>query len=399
MTKEVPTIATIKHEQLLQKVSTIIKHHKALTKAKGELFNVYDILNLRTNEVRTHSAFLAELLNPKGTHLMGTTFLNAFIDILPEAAFKNHLVIENTSVSVEYYIGAIDTKNKTGGRIDILLKDTKGYSISLENKIDASDQKDQVLRYYNYNTANNKVIYLSKFGEEPTKESKGKLEANKDFYVIGYQQEIIQWLETCQALAYDQPIVRESIKQYKILIQKLTNTLGNKQDKELETVIITHLEEASQIASKYQQVIKKIKNDFRDKVYEQLVVTFPNYEIKKPKEITKAYASIWFFEATCNTNKTWFAVESFSGQGNIKGMLYVGIYTENPNFKNQQIYNRLNKWWPHHQVLKFDGVALNLSDKKFLQTLSKSSNMEAIAQSVASQITDFVKEHKKVLLK
>jgi len=399
MTKEKTTISTTQHRQLLQKVKTIIAHHKELTKAKGELFNVYEILNLSTNEVRTHSAFLAELLNPNGTHLLGATFLQAFIDILPKDIFKNHLDLENTSVIVEYHIGTIDLKNKTGGRIDILLKDAKGNSISVENKIDAGDQKDQVLRYYNFNTEQNKVIYLSKYGDEPSNESKGKLVTNKDFYVIGYQQEIIQWLEICQALAYDQPIVRESIKQYKILIQKITHTLGNQQDKELKAVITQHLEEASQVASKFEQVIRKIKNDFRVKVYELLVSVFPNYTLKRPKDINKIYASIWFDEPTCNKNATWFAVESFSGYGNKNGILYVGIYSDNPNFKSEEAFNRLSKWWRHYQVLTYNDEELNLSDITLLNTLSDSSNMEAIAKSVAEQIIEFVKEHEKFLIK
>ncbi|WP_052752858.1 PDDEXK-like family protein [Kordia zhangzhouensis] len=398
MTKKETTIPTTQHKQLLQKVKTIIAHHRELTKAKGELFNIYDILSLTTNEVRTHSAFLAELLNPNGTHLLGTTFLQAFIDILPKDIFENYLDVENTTVIVEYHIGTIDTKNKTGGRIDILLKDAKGNSISIENKIDAGDQKNQVIRYYNYNTQKNKVIYLSKYGDEPNKESKGKLIMNKDFYVIGYQQEIIQWLETCQALAYDQPIVRESIKQYKILIQKITHTLGNQQDKELKVAIVEHLEEASQIATTYQQVIRKIKNDFRVKVYELLVPKFPNYSLKRPKDINQTYASIWFNEPTCAKNATWFAVESFSGYGNKNGILYVGIYSDNPNFKREETFNRLNKWWLHYKALTYNDEELNLSDLALLKTLSNRSNMEAIANSVVEQIIEFVKAHEKYLL-
>ena len=35
---------------------------------RGELFNVFEVLNLQYNETRTHSAFLAALLNPKEKH-------------------------------------------------------------------------------------------------------------------------------------------------------------------------------------------------------------------------------------------------------------------------------------------------------------------------------------------
>ena len=53
---------------------------------RGELFNIFDVLNLRTSEVRTHSAFLAELLNPNGNHGLGDRFLRVFISTIPELA-------------------------------------------------------------------------------------------------------------------------------------------------------------------------------------------------------------------------------------------------------------------------------------------------------------------------
>lgn len=391
--------AITKHTALIGKVKTIVAHHEQLTKAKGELFNIYSILNLKTKEVRTHSAFLAELLNPDGTHLLGNVFLKAFIALLTKDVFEKHLDLESTRVIVEYFIGAINDKNKTGGRIDILLTDGNGRTISIENKIDADDQKHQVERYYNYNKSNNRVIYLSKHGDEPSKDSSGKLSAESDYYIISYQKEIIQWLETCQAIAYDQPILRESIKQYKILIQKITHTLGNQEDKELKKVVIINLEEASQIASKYHQVIRQIRNDFRKKVFEFLELELKEYSIKRPKEITKPYASIWFYDAISNAKKTWFAVESFSGLGNLGGVLYVGIFNQNGDFILDKHYDRLNKWWPHHQVLRYDAAAINLSDTSFLQKISELTVLEAVAKDVANQIIAFINEHKHLLEK
>lgn len=44
-------------------------------------FNVFEILKLQSNENRTHSAFIAELLNPHGSHLIGTTFLKLFLEV------------------------------------------------------------------------------------------------------------------------------------------------------------------------------------------------------------------------------------------------------------------------------------------------------------------------------
>ena len=115
----------------------------------------------------------------------------------------------------------------------------------------------------------------------------------------------------CQTIASDQPILRESIKQYKILIQKITHTLGNQQNNELKTVVLNNLEEASLIASKYNQVVKKIKEDFRNKVVELLKIEITEYSISKPKEVTKQYASIWFDNAVSTAKKNMVCSREF----------------------------------------------------------------------------------------
>ncbi|HEY9543015.1 PD-(D/E)XK nuclease family protein [Prevotella sp.] len=46
---------------------------------RGETFNMFSILKMESNETATHSAFLAELLNPHGSHGCGSAFLSAFL--------------------------------------------------------------------------------------------------------------------------------------------------------------------------------------------------------------------------------------------------------------------------------------------------------------------------------
>ncbi len=67
-------------KQLLKQVDTITKHHKEMMFLKGEHFNIFSILGMESAENKTHSAFIGELLNPKGSHFMGTIFLELFID-------------------------------------------------------------------------------------------------------------------------------------------------------------------------------------------------------------------------------------------------------------------------------------------------------------------------------
>lgn len=386
-----------KQQTMLNRVKTIVAHQKQITKIKGESFNIYNILNLKTNEVRTHSAFIAELMNPQGSHQMGSVFLEAFLNGMPSENYKNHLDIENTQVFIEYYIGLIDKKTKTGGRIDIFLKDSNGNTISIENKIDAGDQEQQVERYCNYNKANNRVIYLSKDGKEPDNISKGELQNDVDYQLISYNTEIINWLQTCQSVACDQPLLRESIKQYRILIQQITRTLENKEDLQLTEIVKENLEEASLIASKYEQVVRKLKMSFRDRVLEILIQKMTGFNITN-QTIDKKHSNIWFHnEDLQRFPKVWFGAESFSGNGFKDGLLFIGIFDKNNSLQNRQEFIPINKQWLHHQPLLYGNQEINLSDNILLNEISNKENLEKAAQIVAEQIEDFIEEHRFLL--
>ena len=134
-------------KQMLYDVGVVYHKAKALQEkqhANGELFNVFNVIGLRTEEVRLHSAFVAELLNPNGSHGMGSAFLQEFLGIV---GLEADYVISANEVIVERSIGT--TTTTTGGRIDIILEDGN-HALIIENKIYAGDQFHQLLRYYNY---------------------------------------------------------------------------------------------------------------------------------------------------------------------------------------------------------------------------------------------------------
>ncbi|ANH60860.1 PDDEXK-like family protein [Dokdonia donghaensis] len=384
-----------KYKDILDKTKSIVKHSNEVNRAKGELFNIYNILNLKTNEVRTHSSFIAELLNPEGTHLMGNIFLNAFLDQLPEKC-KGHIDPLTTRVKVEHTIGLIDLLLKVGGRIDILLIDSKRNSICIENKIDATDQSQQIERYCNYNKGKNIVVYLSKYGDDPDVSSSGELIAGADYHTIGYHNEIITWLGQCQRLAYDQPILRESIKQYRILIQQITHQLGNKEDQELKALVVGNLQEAAVLSRKYHQVAKQIKTDFRNNVFKLLTASINGFILTK-QDVNKKHSNIWLHNDICNTNKLWFAIESFSGKGHLDGALFVGIFDKNGRVPNRTEFDKVSKQWIHHQPLVYNDSVINVSSPAMLQVLSAPElNMQA-AEDVVKQILGFIDNYSSII--
>ena len=67
--------------KLLKSVGEIrseIKVYRSKRRESGDMFNIFEILKAEHYEVTTHSAILAELLNPKGAHGCNDLFLKSF---------------------------------------------------------------------------------------------------------------------------------------------------------------------------------------------------------------------------------------------------------------------------------------------------------------------------------
>ena len=217
-------------QNFLIQISAIIKQYEKIAELTGENFNVFKILELTTNEVRTHSSFIAELLNPKGSHGKKELFLNLFIQQLQIPDF----ISEDATVEVEKHTGYISSDFTEGGNIDIIATDKTNRSIIVENKIYAGDQETQLLRYFNYGLKNCKsfvLFYLTLDGKDATEGSKSGLEDDK-YKLISYSVEILNWLERCKEKAVDHPILRETINQYIFLIRYLTGQTTNNAMKE-----------------------------------------------------------------------------------------------------------------------------------------------------------------------
>jgi len=203
---------------LIEKVSEISNKYQHLAEVSGDNFNVFSVINVTTDEVRLHSRFIAELLNPKGSHGQGAVFLQIFID-----KFSIKLDTASVRVRVEEHIG---TKTETnGGYLDIYVFDNRGANFIIENKIYAPDQDNQLLRYYNFKKDN--ILYLTLFGDAPSKNSYGSLKIDVDFKLISYHDDIKDWLAECRKEAVELPLLREGISHYINLIETITGQSSN----------------------------------------------------------------------------------------------------------------------------------------------------------------------------
>ena len=159
-------------ENILEQIRKLKDQYEKRAAITGEDFNVFEILGVERREVR-HSAMLANLLNPKGSHRQGAVFLEHFLNLEP-------LRLADSSGYGKLYDFQVITEaatNANDGRIDISLKN-EGYAcIIIENKIDAEDGDGQLNKYYwdarkeDFSPELIKLIYLTLCGEPPSKKS------------------------------------------------------------------------------------------------------------------------------------------------------------------------------------------------------------------------------------
>lgn len=219
-------------QNLLSQIALVNKKNNEILEATGGRFNMFGICGVNHYE-NTHSAILAELLNPKGSHSLKSQFLTAFLETIGKEFTLPDFEATNATVYTEYF-----TDN---GRIDILIKDLKGNALIIENKIYAGDQYEQLKRYNAFAKKNFKsyqIYYLTLYGTEASAQS-----AEEVVYdTISYAETIIQWLDKCIALAVRLPLVRETLIQYSNHLKQLTNQDMNSKNQEEIVGILANIE-------------------------------------------------------------------------------------------------------------------------------------------------------------
>lgn len=193
---------------------------------------IFDMIGNGEKET-VHSAMIGFLINPNA-HEAGAYCLEKLLEKLAAdklaadklAAFNQEAV---SKVVLEYDLGpVVINEHPTGGRIDVYLEDASGCVLVIENKIYASDQKCQLLRYHNTLDDRNQphiLVYLTLFGNSPSgyslgtdnQEVKSTLSSD-DVITLSYGQ-INDWLAAIKDRC--SPSISYNIEQYQDLINKL----------------------------------------------------------------------------------------------------------------------------------------------------------------------------------
>lgn len=320
----------MKTDILLKEISSLYQESKLDKKRRteqGEFFNIFNVVGLCSEEVRLHSAFIAELLNPKGSHGVGDLFLKEFLSIIDTPLDYININSLSQKEITERYIGRItDTE---GGKIDIIIEDGN-HAIIIENKIYARDQKRQLLRYYNYGNKRFpngfKLIYLTLDGHEASSYSLG----NKEYEClnISYKDEIIEWLDICSEIAEDKPLVQPVIKQYSELIKQLTYSDMDTNYKENLMSLILKPENINAVGE-----ILKLQGDWEAEIIDRYIwKSLENYAHSKNMLFDSGESGAWLYKEEWKYYALFIWTERKYDWNN----MYIGVsWYEEPNRKNK----------------------------------------------------------------
>ena len=241
----------------MTQVSIINKKNDELFDASGGRFNMFGLLGVDHYE-NTHSSILAELLSPQGSHGLKYKFLQAFIETVKLKENIKDFDFQGATVQTEVVVG--------NGRIDILINDNNYHAVIIENKIFATDQREQLKRYNEYaiqrfGLDNYQILYLSPSGKEAALSSGQGVEYKQ----ISYEIDIILWLDQCVNLSSRFPLVRETINQYINHLKKLTNQDMDTKNKEDIVKILSSSEENVQAAFSVFENIGALKDNIVSK--------------------------------------------------------------------------------------------------------------------------------------
>lgn len=399
MTDQTPEHVTI--SKMLEKVQDIVNQDKKDKREKGEDFNIFSVMQMESNETKTHSNMLAALLNPKQDHYYGSQFLKLFLEQIGYDYGQENLDL--VRVQTEYHLGKINSEYTEGGYIDILITFSSGKTVAIENKIYAGDQKNQMYRYSLYNKGNSSLYYLNLLGDDPSKESLNGLK--DDAYLkITYAEDIVNWLNVCIQIVNSASIVEASLKQYLYLVRKLTYTMDNNLEDQLSEVILNNLEAAKYIQSHYQRAVLKVREKFRAEIAEELKkhLDMRDFVVRLGNDCTHRFSQIWIDLHHNNQFIKHFGIESFSGKGVNDNRIFVGVLDKGQSYDFQMDgCKRHNAHWPVIKDIKTpEGNFLNISSTAILEQLAQDTTyFKAMVLAAVEQAVSFIEAYRTALLK
>lgn len=230
----------------------LMEHNRKIENAKT--YNFFETTRILEREVVV-CRFIADLLNPKGSHKLGSIGLRLFMKMVFKEKYDDDYC-QNFKISTEYTL-----ENKR--RIDIVIEGNNRF-IPIEVKIDAVDQRNQCYDYLEFAREidpETQIIYLTKYEKKPSEisvcsDNKSDWLDEEDIIRISFKETIIAWLDSIiQETGND---LNGLLTQYKQALERLCGVMEEEEQKILTDYILAN-EEQLYTALKLSQVIENAK--------------------------------------------------------------------------------------------------------------------------------------------
>ncbi len=258
---------------ILQQLSKLLAVARARAEERArtthERFNVFTTLLDAHDEVRLHTRFLHNLLNPAGTHDCRELFLNLFFQTLVEVPPLDHGDQPVEWASVPRDAGWVVGKevSATEGQMDLVLESHR-LGIAIENKIWAGEQADQLKRYGSYlhrrHGKDGRLLYL-------TLEGKKAASHGGAYYLrISYREHILTWLEKCLQATYLFIPINQVLLQYREVVRWLTGQTSDQALMNQLTDFILQHPELLRNRQALNQAFDHVRGGFLDRLVKRL---------------------------------------------------------------------------------------------------------------------------------
>ena len=258
--------------KLLEKAIPIIKKYEEEDIRNGYGNNIYSLLNVERDEVMTHEGTIYSIFQNQYKHDIKQKLFSAFM-ISMDLEEKYHYAEWN--VEKEYFAGE--------GRIDLFFHSCDNtLAVVVELKIDAEDQEHQLTNYYNFVKRSNyvdfEIIYLTLDGREPSEQSIEGIPETFHICLRSYGEHMVRWLTLCADIFETYSIDSSLLKQYEILLKKLTQQTYRQHELANLFCDKDSLLAGMALAKALPEVQDKIKHKFFDKLKEKIAETENIYD-------------------------------------------------------------------------------------------------------------------------
>lgn len=281
----------LKIKNLFEDIKKGLENLKSHQKPSKD-FNIFNILGIELLETR-HSKFLAELLNPCGSHGYKDLFLKKFLQIsqLHQKVEKIDTFCKNAKVETEQF----HIVEKQQSYIDITIEYGNDV-IVIENKIYAPDQDKQLYRYYkakkNEKFKNIILIYLTLDGKQPSPESLYDMKMD-NICLLSYETHIYKWILSTQKHVKDVEIAH-IIAQYIKTLEELTNKNSKKENQVIKNVLMK--DDNLKTALKIEKALPYVKATFEKEFYKKLQIKLLKYLDEHSFNIFRSDDFHWNFD-------------------------------------------------------------------------------------------------------